>query len=210
MPGLSAAAFDETKHSRGQPDNPGKFKARSLPVPPKATPRQATRAAPKPTLFAKVMRDSGQWSVALTGRSVGFVALGNKAEAVAWAEQYLASDGGGEITVTDRSGSSTRRYIVRATPSQQPAKVTVRHAKRGAKVVYGQDVDLDLMYGRATSHRSRDEALERARSHLVGRGGGEVEIQNPAGTVIEREVVPAPDWWMGDETTPNGSGSGPN
>ena len=76
--------------------------------------------------------------------------------------------------------------------------------------MYGQDVDLDLMYGRGTSHRSRDEALERARSHLVGRGGGEVEIQNPAGTVIEREVVPAPEWWMGDETTPNGSRDGPN
>ena len=91
MTGGSAASFDETKHSRGQPDNPGKFKARPLPIPPKATSRQATRAAPRPTLFAKVMRDSGQWSVALTGRSVGLVALRNKAEAVAWAEEYLAS-----------------------------------------------------------------------------------------------------------------------
>ena len=43
MPGVSAAAFDETKHPRGQPDNPGKFRRRPLPTPPKATSTERAR-----------------------------------------------------------------------------------------------------------------------------------------------------------------------
>lgn len=202
MPGPSTASFDETKHPRGQPDNPGKFKARPLPTPPKPTPRRAAPdpQEPKPALFATVMRDSGQWSVALKGRSVGLIAVGTKAAAVTWAEEYLAGNGGGEITVTDRAGTMQRRYIVRAAPRERPSKVTVRCAKRGARVVYGQNVEEDLSYGRATDHSSRAEALERARSHLAGLGGGEVEIQNTAGAVIGSETVPAPEWWLGDES----------
>lgn len=201
----SAVGFDETKHPRGQPDNRGKFKRRSVPTPPKAT--QAP-PEPKPTLFAKVMRDCGQWKFALSGRSVGFIEAGTKAEAVAWAEDYMQSNGGGEITITDARGDVQRRYIVRAAHRAQPAKVTVRHAKRGAKVVYGSKVEEDLLCGRATSHRSRAEALERARSHLADYGGGEIEIQNPTGTVIGQEIVPPPEWWLGEETAANGSGDG--
>ena len=206
----SSVGFDEAVHPRGQPDNPGKFKRRALPTPPKASSRQATRASrePKPTLFAKVMRDSGQWSFALSGRSVGLIEAGTKAEAVSWAEDYMRSNGGGEIRVTDSRGDVQRRYIVRAAHRAQLAKVTVRHAKRGAKVVYGPKVEEALLYGRATSHRSRAEALERARAHLADYGGGEIEIQNPAGTVIGQETVPPPEWWLGEEAAANGSGDG--
>ena len=155
------------------------------------------------------MRDCGQWSVALKGRSVGLIAVGTKAEAVAWAEEYLAGNGGGEMTVTDRAGGMQRRCIVRAAPRERPAKVTVRCAKRGATVVYGSDVEEALVYGRGTSHRSRAAALERARSHLANHcGGGEIEIQNPAGTVTGRETVSPPEWWLGDDTPP-GPGDGP-
>ena len=211
MPG-APATFDEAKHPRGQPDNSGQFKRRSLPTPPKATSRRATSATPQqaePTLFARVMRDCGQWKVALDGRSVGFVGVGGKAEAIAWAEGYMRSNGGGEVAVTDSRGDVQRRYIVRAVPRDRPAKVTVRHAKRGAKVVYGRYVEEDLVYGRATSYSSRAEALERARSHLANNyGGGAVVIQNRAGTVIGKETVPPPEWWLGDEPAPNGSGDG--
>ena len=215
MTRLNPTGFDETKHPRGQPENRGRFKGKPIPAPPKATARNrrgepgagTQPSEPKPTLFATVMRDCGQWSVALKGRSVGLIAVGSKADAVTWAEEYLAGNGGGEMTITDRAGSMQRRCIVRAAPRKQPAKVTVRCAKRGATVVYGSDVEEDLVYGRGTSHRSRTAALERARSHLANHyGGGEIEIQNPAGTVIGQETVPAPDWWLGDETTPNGTG----
>ena len=122
---------------------------------------------------------------------------------------FRARPGGGEVAVTDSRGDTQRRYVVRAASRAEPAKVTVRHAKRGAKVVIGRNVEEDLLYGRATSHRSRAEALERARSHLANHyGGGEIEIQNPAGTVIGHEAVPAPEWWLGDETAPSGSGDG--
>ena len=36
----SAAAFDETLHPRGQPENPGQFKGKPAPPPPKASPRR--------------------------------------------------------------------------------------------------------------------------------------------------------------------------
>ena len=39
--------FDESKHPRGQADNPGKFKSKPVPTPPTATPRRRrAEAAP--------------------------------------------------------------------------------------------------------------------------------------------------------------------
>ena len=41
MPGSSpSAAFDESQHPRGQPDNPGQFKGKPTPAPPTASPRR--------------------------------------------------------------------------------------------------------------------------------------------------------------------------
>lgn len=40
MPSPPPTGFDESKHPRGQPDNPGKFKSRPLPTPPEARPRR--------------------------------------------------------------------------------------------------------------------------------------------------------------------------
>lgn len=151
---------------------------------------------PAPTLFAKVTRYSGGWEAALQGRSVGLLQASTKADAVRLAEQHMRSSGGGEITVTDRQGAVTSRYIVRAPVRATPLKVTVRHAKRGASVVYGGDPDKALMYGNAIRYRSRAEAESAARHHVNHHGGGEVEIQNAYGTVLRTEPVPAPDWWL--------------
>ena len=54
----SSPDFDETKHPRGQPDNPGKFKRRLLPAPPLARRRRRHGPVRSPVSVEEIARDA--------------------------------------------------------------------------------------------------------------------------------------------------------
>ena len=66
--------FDESKHPRGQPDNPGQFKRKPAPEPPKATPRQRQSEAETPRLSHTDILEMGRQ----VGEAASTVGLGGR------------------------------------------------------------------------------------------------------------------------------------